>query len=70
MESDSIATFKSKLKTFMFVRAFDLSDQRVNEGYKFSCVLPWIRVYVIPLFKRRACEFLNFSFERMGTSLL
>ena len=31
-ELDSIATFKSKLKTF--VRAFDLSDQSVNECYR------------------------------------
>ena len=33
-ESDSIATFKSKLKTFMFIRAFDLSDRSGNEGYR------------------------------------
>ena len=33
-ESDCIATFKSKLKTCMFVRAFDLSDRSVSEGYK------------------------------------
>ena len=32
-ELDSIATIKSKLKTFLFVRAFDLSDQSVNESY-------------------------------------
>ena len=33
-ESDSIATFKSKLKTFMFARAFDLSNRSVNKGYR------------------------------------
>ena len=33
-ESDSVATFRSKLKTFMFARAFDLTDQSVNEGYR------------------------------------
>ena len=33
-ESDSVATFKSKLKTFMFAGAFDLSDRNVNEGYR------------------------------------
>ena len=32
-ELDSIATFKFKLKTFMFERAFDLSDQSMNENY-------------------------------------
>ena len=34
-ELDSIGTFKSKLKTFPFARAFDIGDQSVNEGY--SC---------------------------------
>ena len=29
-ELDSIATFKSKLKTFMFERGLDLSDQSMN----------------------------------------
>ena len=33
-ELDSIAKFKSRLKTFVFVRAFDLSDQIVNESYR------------------------------------
>ena len=33
-ESDSIATFKSKLKTFMVARAFVLSDLSVNDGYR------------------------------------
>ena len=33
-ELDSIATFKSKLETFMYARAFDLSDRGVNEGYR------------------------------------
>ena len=33
-EVGSIATFKSKLKTFIFVTAFDLSDRSVNEGYR------------------------------------
>ena len=33
-ESDSVATFRSKLKTFMFARAFDLTDRSVNEGYR------------------------------------
>ena len=33
-ESDSVDLFKSKLKTFMFMRAFDLSDCSVNEGYR------------------------------------
>ena len=33
-ELDYIATFKSKLKTLMFARAFDLSDRSVNEGYR------------------------------------
>ena len=32
-ELDSIETFKSRLKTFMFTRAFDISDWSVNEGY-------------------------------------
>ena len=32
-ESDSIATFKSKLET-LFVQAFDLSNRSVNEGYR------------------------------------
>ena len=33
-ELDSIVVFKSKLKTFLFVRAFDLlvSDESVNES--------------------------------------
>ena len=35
-KSDSIATFKSKLETFMFVRAFDSSNQSVNEGHRFN----------------------------------
>ena len=35
-ESDSIATFKSKFKTFMFARAFDLNDRSVNESYNCS----------------------------------
>ena len=39
-ELDSIAAFKSKLKTFTFVRAFDLSDRNVNEGYRLQCMLP------------------------------
>ena len=33
-ESDSIDLFKSKLKTFMFTKAFDLSDRSLNEGYR------------------------------------
>ena len=33
-EWDSTATFKSKLQTFMFERAFDLSDQNMNEIYR------------------------------------
>ena len=32
-ELDSIATFKSKLQTFMFARTFDLRDQSMNESY-------------------------------------
>ena len=32
-ELDSISTFKFEMKTFLFVRAFDLSDQSVNESY-------------------------------------
>ena len=35
-ELDSIATFKSKLKTFMFARVLDLS---VNDGYRLQSVL-------------------------------
>ena len=31
-ELDSVATFKSKLRTFMFIRASELSDQSLNEG--------------------------------------
>ena len=31
---DSITTFKSKLKTLMFVRAYDSSDRSVDEGYR------------------------------------
>ena len=33
-ELDSIATNKSKLKIFMFERAFNLSDQSMNESYR------------------------------------
>ena len=33
-ELDSIATFTSKLKTFMFERAFDLSNQSMNGSYR------------------------------------
>ena len=33
-ELNSIATFKSELKTFMFARAFDLGDRSANEDYR------------------------------------
>ena len=33
-ELDSIAAFKSELKTFMFARVFDLSDRSTNESYR------------------------------------
>ena len=32
-ELDSIATNKTKLKTFMFEKTFDLSDQSMNKRY-------------------------------------
>ena len=33
-ELDSVETFKSKLKSFLFVRAFDISDRSVNVDYR------------------------------------
>lgn len=67
---DSIATFEFKLKAFLFARAFDVSDQNVNEGYRLQCVIPWVVCVCVCVRSLYLAEGpVNFSFERMGSPM-